>query len=176
MGTAVVELRPEEKHPRLVMLQILETKKGPKKVMRDLRVATDDQRRLRYFWDNLHLIIAAHMPQAIGVESYAPWPGQMGGNAWKVAFAYQLAVCSGWAHGLLPMVFRPDDIKRRFLGKNAGTKGEVEAALGKLVTGFEEELAKLPKTKREHVSDAVGHAVLAIEEAGRMRAMYGGNF
>lgn len=155
---------------------MLETAKAPKKVMRDLRVAADDQRRLKYYWDQLVAEMKAHQVVAIGVESYAPWPGQMGGSAWKVGFTYQLAMCAGWAHGVLPMVFRPDDLKRRLLGRNAGTKGAVEAALKALVSGFADALQELPKTKREHVADAVGHAVLAMEEAARMRAMYGGTF
>ena len=176
LGLAVV-MRPKPEAPlRLVTLEVVETSKAPKKAMRDLRVAADDQRRLRHFWNRLELVIAAYLPQAIGVESYAPWPGQMGGNAWKVALAYQLSVCAGWAHGILPMVFRPDDLKRRLLGKNAGTKVAVEDVLRTLVMGFGEALDKLPKTKREHAADAVGHALLAIEEAARMRAMFGGTF
>lgn len=176
LGTAVVEWQPEAKQYRLRCLTVVETKKAKKKEMRSLRVADDDQRRLRHFWEMLSSTIGAYSPSVVGVESYAPWPGQMGGNAWKVAFAYQLSICAGWSHGLLPMVFRPDDLKRRFLGKNAGTKVAVEDALRVLVSGFSEELDKVAKTKREHAADAVGHAVLAIEEAERMRAMYGAGF
>jgi len=162
--------------PMLQMIQVLETEKTPKKAMRDLRVSADDQRRLKYLWDRISQMLIEHRPQAMGVESYAPFPGQMGGSAWKVAFAYQLAMCAGWAYGILPMVFRPDDLKRRLLGKNAGTKVAVEDVLRTLVTGFGDALDKLPKTKREHAADAVGHALLALEEAAKMRAMYGGAF
>ena len=176
LGLAVVT-RPEPGAPlRLLTLEVVETSKAPKKVMRDLRVAADDQRRLKHFWDRLELVIAAYMPQAIGVESYAPWPGQMGGNAWKVALAYQLSMCVGWAHRLLPLSFRPDDLKRRLLGKNAGTKVAVEHRLCAEVAGLRDALDALPKTKREHAADAVGHALLAIEESARMRAMFGGTF
>lgn len=176
LGLAVVTRQKPGDPLRLVTLEVVETSKAPKKAMRDLRVAADDQRRLRHFWNRLESVIAAYLPQAIGVESYAPWPGQMGGNAWKVALAYQLSVCVGWAHGVLPMTFRPDDLKRRLLGKNAGTKGEVEQGLCAEVTGLRDALDALPKTKREHAADAVGHALLAIEEAARMRAMFGGTF
>jgi Holliday junction resolvasome RuvABC endonuclease subunit len=172
LGMAVLERTPQGK-VRLLAVRVLETKKGSKKAMRDLRVAADDQRRLREFWEGLQRYLTEFSPKAMGVESYAPWPGQMGGNAWKVAFAYQMAVCAGWAHGLLPMTFRPDDLKRRLLGKNSGTKGDVEKALASQVEGFTEALEAISKTKREHAADAVGHAYLAMEEVEKMRAMYG---
>ena len=176
LGLAVV-MRPKPGALlQLVMLEVVETSKAPKKVMRDLRVAADDQRRLREFWDKLSHEIAAHRPSAMGVESYALFPGQLGGNSWKVSFAFQMSVCCGWAHGILPMVFRPDDLKRRLLGKNAGTKVAVADVLRTLVVGFGDALDQLPKTKREHAADAVGHALLALEEAAKMRAMYGGAF
>lgn len=151
----------------------METKKGSKKEMRDLRVAADDQRRLKEFWDGASDVLKRWEITSMGVESYAPWPDQMGGNAWKVAFAYQLAVCCGWAHGLLPMVFRPDDLKRRLLGKNSGTKTEVEDAIRYRILGASEALDKIAKTKREHAADAIGHAYLALGEVEKMHAMYG---
>lgn len=172
-GLAVVEVSPT---PKLIALRFLETSKSSKKAMRDIRVSADDQRRLRSIWDALSETIEQYHPNAIGVESYALFPGQLGGNSWKVALAYQLSVCVGWKYGVLPMVFRPDDLKRRFLGKNAGTKLAVEDVLKVLVLGFKDALLEFPKTKREHVTDAVGHAVLALEESAKMRAMYGGAF
>ena len=174
-GIAILE--KEGKNPvRLVSVKVLATKKADKKVMRDLRIAADDQRRLREFWDHLSREIETREPNGMGVESYALFPGQLGGNSWKVSFAFQMAVCCGWSHGILPMVFRPDDLKRRLLGKNAGTKGAVEERLCAEVTGLRDALDALPKTKREHAADAAGHALLAIEESARMRAMFGGTF
>jgi len=172
LGIAILE-KDAEGEIQLLFLKVLETQKGNKKAMRDLRVAADDQRRLKIYWDGVQDAITNYRPHAFGVESYAPWPGQMGGNAWKVAFAFQLAVCAGWAQGLAPLIFRPDDLKRRLLGKNSGTKGEIETALCSKIAGMKEILDKIPKTKREHAADAVGHAYLAMEEVEKMRATYG---
>lgn len=171
LGIAVLEKNQDQ--VTLLEVKVVETKKGNKKGMRDLRVAADDQRRLKEFWDAIGEVLQRQKVTALGVEGYAPWPGQTGGSAWKVGFGFQMVVCCGWAHGLLPMVFRPDDLKRRLLGQNSGTKGEVEAALRSTVAGFEEALEAIPKTKREHAADAVGHAYLALEEVEKMHAMYG---
>jgi len=174
LGIAIIERDIAD--IKLVNVRVVETKKGDKKAMRDLRVAADDQRRLREFWDAVSATITEHKPMALGVESYAPWPGQMGGSAWKVAFAMQMVVCCGWHHNLRPLIFRPDDLKRRLLGKNSGTKGEIETALCAKISGMREALDKIPKTKREHAADAIGHAYLAMGEVETMRATYGVNF
>jgi len=169
-------LAKEEAGLRLISVDVIETKKADKKVMRDLRVAADDQRRLHEFWDKISAVILSHKPNAMGVESYALFPGQLGGNSWKVAMSFQMSICCGWHHGLLPMVFRPGDLKHRLLGKNSGTKGEIETALCNKIEGMSGVMAKIAKTKREHAADAIGHAYLAMEEVEKMRAMYGASF
>jgi len=97
----------------------------------------------------------------------------MGGNAWKVANVAQSIVCLGWTNGYRPMLFRADDLKRYFLGRNKGTKDDVEKALYEHVEGLSKAIERFPETKREHVADAVGHAVLALNELEEMRRMAG---
>ena len=172
MGIAVIQ-RNALGQINLMTADVLETKKANKKAMRDLRVAADDQRRMREFWDRLLDCIDSYEPKAVGVESYAPWPGQMGGNAWKVAFSYQMAICACWTKGIRPLSFRPDDLKRRILGKNSGDKRSVELMLYTKIGGLEAFLATMPKTKHEHAADAAGHAYLAMMEVDQMQQMYG---
>ena len=78
-------LKNEDQKISLVETLLLETEKSDKKVMRDLRVSADDQRRLKEFWDILIERLVGHKVKAAGIESYAPFPGSMGGNSWKVA-------------------------------------------------------------------------------------------
>jgi Holliday junction resolvasome RuvABC endonuclease subunit len=155
------------------MVDVMETKKADKKTLQTLRVASDDQRRLREFWDGLMEIIREHQPKAVGVEGWRPFPGQMGGNAWKVGAAVQVVQCVGWACGLNPAVFLPSDIKRRFLGNKAGDKNRVGYALLQAVEGLAPIMADTAKGKHEHIYDAVGLAYLALEEMYRIRALAG---
>ena len=169
-GIAILQL--EDKKISIVSTRLIETQKSDKKTMRDLRVSADDQRRLKTFWDVLIDYFGRLQIKAAGIESYCPFPGQAGGSAWKVGFAYEMAVCACWAKNVTPMIFRPDDLKRRFLNKKSGSKLEIEEAIVELVSGAREELDKYPKTKREHIADAIGHAYLAMEELQKMRSMY----
>jgi len=170
MGIAVVERSPER--TKLRYMDLLVTKKGSKKQLRNLRIADDDQRRIKELYDATVATLKKYKAHGIGVESYTPH-GPMGGGAWKVGNVAQSIVCLGWSLGFRPMLFRPDDLKRTFLGRNKGTKLDVQVALYEHVDGLEKALMRFPETNREHLADAVGHAVLALDEMEEMRRMAG---
>jgi Holliday junction resolvasome RuvABC endonuclease subunit len=172
MGVAVLEHLPTGEVVA-VRVAVLETAKADKKVLQTIRVASDDQRRLREFWDELSHMLTLHRPAAMGVEQWSPRTGMMGGNAWKVSAAVQLSHCVGWAHGLNPIPFLPMDIKRRFLGTKAGDKNRVGYAMLQAVDGLAPLMAPEAKGKHEHIYDAVGLAYLALEEWHRIRAIAG---
>lgn len=171
-GVAIVA-QDGDNHPELLHLEVVRTKETPKKEMRNLRVSADDQRRMRELWDKLDELHHVYQPTMVAVETYAPFKGKMGGNAWKGAMVYALVSGFGYANGLVVLPFLPVDLKRGLCGKVSATKAEVEAAVGQKVRGFAEAIAKVPKTQQEHPSDATAHAYLALKEAEQLRQRMG---
>lgn len=174
IGVAVIQ-QTMGQSVRLVRLDLLQTKKATKKELRHTRMVSDDQRRLRELFDGLNSIRTElnRAPVALGVEAWTPFPGKMGGNAWKTALGYQTVVVFGWSQGWNVMPFHSGDLKRCFLGKQGGTKDEVAQAMFQKVEGLEEAVQKLAKGHREHVTDAAGHAYLALVELYRIRQAAG---
>lgn len=172
LGVAILEHETTGKVTARVV-KVLDSEKADKKSLQQLRVASDDQRRIREFWDELDDLLTRIPPKAIGVEGWRPFPGMVGGNAWKVGLAAQMAQCVGWKHGIMPAQFLPSDLKRRFLGKAAGDKNRVGYAILQHVEGLAPLMAEHAKGKHEHIYDAAGLAVLALEEMYRIRALAG---
>lgn len=170
MGVAILE-KPTTGPIAVRMARVLESKKAPKETLRLIRVASDDQRRLREFWVELHEIMEEYKPRALAIEQWRPFPGQMGGNAWKVGQACQVAQCVAWQREMSQFSFLPSDIKRRFLGKQAGDKNRVGYAILQAVEGLAPMLFSMAKGKHEHVYDAVGLAYLALEELERIKSL-----
>jgi Holliday junction resolvasome RuvABC endonuclease subunit len=173
MGAAVVEQPMRGGKITIIALKVLETKKASRKVLSMFRVAGDDQRRLKEQWELLTGMLTVSGCTAVGVESYAPWPGQMGGNAWKVGLSYQVVCAAAWYIGVEPFVFMPSDLKREFCHDKKASKEQVGAALAAMVEGLRRALIGIPLRLREHATDAVGHAVLALLEQRRLRSMAG---
>lgn len=174
MGVAVLEHQISGEIMAKQVL-VLESKKADKKTLQQIRVADDDARRMHGFWVELLATIRQSGAVALGLEQWRPFPGQMGGNAWKVGAAAQMAQCAGWACGLMPVWFLPGDLKRRFLGKSSGDKNQVGYSILNQVGGLAELMAYEARGKHEHIYDAVGLAYLALEEMYRIRTMAGMN-
>lgn len=158
---------------KVLHLKMIQTERATKKKLRDLRVADDDQRRVKEVWDTVDNLISVYDPSCIGIESFTPNRGQKGGSSWKVVLVMQAMVALGWSYGYRPMLFRPEDLKRKFLGKQSGTKEDVENALREIVSDLDVHLNEHAKGKHEHLTDAIGHAVLALNEMEEMRRMAG---
>lgn len=166
MGVAVLEKRPGQT-AKVVLLRLVTTKPTPKKKRpKGMRVAQDDLRRMEELWFELGEIFRTWRPVGIAVEHYAPWPGSMGGNAWKTALGYQLSICAAFTVGWAPIlqITRADDLKRAFLGKTKGTKEQTIKVMHQKVTGLQDALEEFSEADHEHVVDAVGHAYLALIE------------
>jgi len=145
----------------VLIADVLESKKG--KVV--CRVGDDDQRRMREFWDQLSNCTsnAEFMPAVVGIEQWRPFPGQMGGNAWKVAQAVQMVISWCWSSYVECELFLPLDIKQRFLGSRSGDKNQIGYAMLEEVPDLASKLNTICRGKHEHVYDACGLAVLALE-------------
>lgn len=172
MGMAVLRLEEGADLPRCLHLQVVETKGTAKKLRRNLRVAADDLRRTRGLQEALAQVIEQHEPYALAYEVYQPFRAQ-GGNAWKAARAEGLVQGIGMDRGLHVMGFLPMDLKIQIVGKKTASKTEVAEALRIKIAHFGDRLDVFPSTKQEHVSDAAGHALLALEELISMRKMLG---
>jgi hypothetical protein len=69
----------------------------------------------------------------------------------------------------------PADIKRRFCPKGADwSKLTLQRSVCAAIRGFEEKIKTMPKTKREHVSDATAHGVLTAEHLDELVRAAGG--
>jgi Holliday junction resolvasome RuvABC endonuclease subunit len=171
LGVAVIEKR--EERVMALAARVLRTKKASQKMLRDLRVSADDQRRLGELWDGLVAIVTAHRPQGLAIESYAPQPGRGGSGGWKSAVVYGVVYGLGRANDCTVLPFWPGDLKRKLTGKASASKDEVATVVLGEVAGLAELLHKIPRTQREHVTDAAGHALLGLREMLAMRRMMG---
>jgi Holliday junction resolvasome RuvABC endonuclease subunit len=172
-STGVVILtKAEGEKPICQHVEVIRTKKAEKKDRRGLRVTADDSRRMREIWNGLADVHQAHRPQALAFEVYTPYRAQ-GGTAWKAARIEGAVQMFGLERQMLVLPFLPQDLKRNFCGKLGASKQEVQDAMALKVESLEAMMLRLPKTIREHVADAAGHAYLAFEEIYRMRSMMG---
>jgi Holliday junction resolvasome RuvABC endonuclease subunit len=169
----VVVLEQREGQVKALLGTVLRTKKADKKVLRDLRVSADDQRRMRTFWAGLQSAAVAGLPQALAVETYAPQPGRNGGNAWKAAMVYGMVQGFGLANGLQVLPFLPSDLKRAFANRASASKQAVADVVLEQVPGLKAFLKGLPEGQHEHLTDAAGHALLGLREMAEMRRMMG---
>lgn len=148
---------------------VIETQKGDKKQIRDLRVASDDYRRVREIYFELQKIMHAFKPVAVAYEVYQPFTGvQMRTAAWKVARVEGLIVSVGLQHQTLVLPYLTHDLKKGIAVQKSATKVQIERAMVDLVPEIKPKFDAVPKSKREHVADAAGYAFLAFEELDRM--------
>lgn len=170
-GVVFLERRGKEK-PRALAVHVVETKPGKKKGSNTLRVTIDDQRRYKEVYTAIDSMCIDYTPFAVGVEAYLI--GQMAASsAWKTAVVYGGILYYAYANNMFVAPFLPLDLKRRFVGKQSASKLDVANGLFPLVDGLETMISVVPKTKREHVVDAAGHAFLVFEEIDKTRELLG---
>lgn len=174
LGLAVLRRDPSLRSmPEALLLESLGTKKGSKKLLRNIRVADDDERRYREIWERVGEVIQDYGVTVVAMENYVPY-AQVGSGAWKTC-----RVC-GLIHGLTLsrkltfLSFLPQDLKRRIAGKLSASKEEVEAALHGKVWNFQNRMQTVRKDDHEHLADATGHAYLAFAEMDQLRQLMGG--
>jgi hypothetical protein len=140
---------------------VIRTEKAQGKARTRLRATNDDLARYNELADGLDRIYQDYgRPYAMGVEAYHVAPG---GGAHKTAMVYGGTIFWGRVRGLFVESFLPSDLKRRFCKKLSASKEDVAAALCDHVIGLPGLIEATPKGLREHICDAVGHAVLMLE-------------
>jgi len=159
---------------RLLHHKFVKTEKAQGKERRDVRVTNDDMRRYFEVLAELSRSFSSHNPTALGIEAYTVNPKQQGSIAGVKTFGVYTGAMF-WARtvGMFVAPYRPSDLKRRFCGQQSASKQDVEDALRDEVVGLAEALDDIPKGQREHVADAAGCAVLAMEELDRIRKAMG---
>lgn len=171
MGIAVLEKR-EDGIPKVLDLQVAETKKANKKAMRVMRVTADDQRRTKELYFALASVVERYNPHAIAYEVYSPF-GPQGGNAWKAARIEGMVQAVAFTRDLLLLPFIPQDLKMHIVGKVKASKADVQKHIIGRVHGLPKALQAIKATNQEHVADAAGYAYLAYAEMFEMRRMAG---
>ena len=154
-------------------VRVIKTRKASQKERRVLRTSADDVRRARLLWDGITDI--ARDIDAVAYEVYTPF--QKGkrrtSNGTKVALTCGLALGFGFAAGVPVIPVLPTDIKREIAGQISASKERVRELLVHRIPGLGDQLEALPRGQREHASDAVGVAVVALVEASRWRKVSG---
>lgn len=152
---------------------LVRTEKETKKRLQAVRVANDDMRRVQEMQRGLCTMIEKYNPCAVCVETYSPFRAA-GGNAWKCALVYGMVLgIVGMYPDLVLLPFLPLDLKRNFTLRKSASKDEVGEALFQRVGGLRAMVEDYPKTVREHITDAAGHALLGFHEVARMRSLLG---
>lgn len=167
---------------QLLGISLVETEKDQSVKAKHLRVSIDDGRRLRELWDGMDAFIGPlGVINSIGVEAYAPFKAQ-GGNSWKSSMAYTLVHGYAYHSNILVQPALPLDLKKSFGLAKGASKTEIGEALFQKIPGLHDALLEKVKGrlryaegKWEHLTDAAGHAYLALLEIYRMRKMVGVN-
>ena len=78
--TGVAVLRRDGDLVRCEHLEVIETKKTPKKLMRHLRVSADDYQLVRQIHFAIQKVITEYQPVAVAYEVYQPFTGKVKGR------------------------------------------------------------------------------------------------
>ena len=170
-GIAILEVA-QGVPPIALKLKVIKTQKIAKKLRTNLRASTDDMRRYSEIQKQLESVRREFVPSIAGVEAYMVFQAR-GGNAWKSAVVYGGVVMWALTQGLYVAPFLPADLKKRFTGQRSASKDDVAKQIGAEIVNFNNLLAAIPKTQREHASDAAGQALLAYEDAEEQRRQLG---
>lgn len=135
------------------------------------RVCQDDMRRLTYIQRAVVRLLHDHNPNMLGVETYVPLAGKGANGAFKVAQVYGLVVGLAVSANRPVYGYAPQDLRRAFLGGSKGSKDAVQMAIGQVCVGVDAAVESFPKTHREHVADAIAHAILALDNTRATRRL-----
>jgi Holliday junction resolvasome RuvABC endonuclease subunit len=172
MGVAVIGRSNAGARIQLLHLGTVSTAKATKKARVNLRATNDDQRRYDEIYDAIEALRQRYRPTAVGVEAYHPYVEAATG--WKTAVVYGGIIFWARASNIYCAPYIPQDLKRRFCGNQSGSKLAVASVVMQLIVGAPEAYLATNKTQREHVGDALGHAVLVLEEIDRVRKIVRG--
>lgn len=149
-----------------IAAKLVETAKADEKL--NLYVAVDDAQRAALLYKGIMEELRESRPVLVAVElpsgSQSAVSAKAGGIATGVIASIREA---------LPEVsflwLRENQIKLSLLGKRSGSKEEIAKVVLARIPDLAEHLAEIPKTKREHITDAAA-VVLAAEGADVWRA------
>lgn len=190
LGIVLVERTQPHGVLEVVHGEIVSTKKAEKKERSNLRATNDDVRRYQEVFRRVHALLVAYRPTGMGVEAYRVAPrfgrrqsgGEPGaevqdsggaGAGAKTMVVYGGIVALGTALSMYVAPWLPNDLKKVFTGRQSSSKEEVWEALAARLPGLRDLLDKSPKSAREHLGDAAGHALLTFAELDRLRHLLG---
>ena len=172
-STGVAVIRVVADAAEIVHAEVIKTEKADKKERRHIRVTNDDARRYNETFSRLVKIVSQFEVSAVGVEAYTIGQAPVTSASIKTITVYGGLLGLGAALDLFVAPLLPGDLKRRFCGKQSGSKVAVGDGVAGEVKGFQDLRMSFPKTKREHICDAAGLAILAYEEVKKVMIILG---
>ena len=176
-GLAVVEL--DGQVLRCIAVKYVGTPPAAKRKAHLLRTNADDLDRMRVLHEAVAQAIERGQVHCVGIETYKIAGGrgkgnarggpkskfaQAGGNAWKTIIAYGVSTAAAYQANLRVYAHDPFELKAGVVGYVQASKQAVEDAILAVLPGAAEavERADIKDKDREHVFDAMGHALLAL--------------
>ena len=151
IGYAVAHIRPL----KVVALGTVETKKG------EPPVSEDNFKRVRDIYCELAGLCYAHRPATLCIEAMSYPRNASTAAKMSLCWGALAALSEEWELDVLQAT--PREIKIAATCDPKATKEDVQAALADF-PGYTDLIAEIPKTKREHPSDALGAILANLEE------------
>jgi Holliday junction resolvasome RuvABC endonuclease subunit len=163
MGLALLEVDVSTGRCAWVATELIQTAPSPRRVR---AYATDDLlRRAEEIARRLERVIELWASRggvfAACVESFSP--PRNSSAASKVAMAWGALVAIASQRGIPVLQVSPQGLKLALTGDKSASKGDIAAAVEARVTSTPaEQIAKIPRSKREHVYDAAAAAIACM--------------
>ena len=145
-------------------IELVETKRAKDAKKRGIRMTDDDVRRMSELAKIIDSLFQAFSPKLVGVEAFSVFSAK--GAGVKAAYSYAITVGLAAVYDVPVYAYTPQEIKVAMTKNKSSTKIEVQTAVEKdYIKGIE---WNAPKSKQEHVGDAVALAIMAIRERDNM--------
>lgn len=168
-GLALVEETPN--NYRCLGVRYVKTKANKRRA-HNVRTDTDDLERMGVIQDALSRALEKGQPHCAGIETYiiagdkraSGLAKKAGGNAWKVSIVYGHCCATLRLGKLCIYPHAPGELKMTIAGYPQASKKAIEESILDVVEGAEDAMqrAEVLSGEREHVFDAIGHAILAL--------------
>lgn len=136
-------------------------------------ISLDDARRMKSIHQAMTQLVAKWCPNVVAIETYSPLVGKQGGSAWKTSMVYGMIYGLALSANRPVQATRPQDIKQAFSLKSDRSKQAVQDWLVRMVPNLGPMLETVCAGKREHLSDATAHAILALDALAQTKAKKG---
>lgn len=172
-GGIVIANRRSDGRANFIDAFVIGTEKCSKKQRKNTRITDDDVRRHKEIFEVFEIAYGKYKPYAVGIETYMPFNARGGGNSLKTLGVYGGVLWWCFSRGLVVFPFLPIELKMRCVGCRSASKINVESRVRLELVGLDRAMRDIDKGNREHIADAAGYALLAIDEVNSVRKIMG---